>query len=98
MYLCANEIRGGHQVTKFAHGNLDRWENFVTPIGSGLAIINRMFKNYYTWPTALKFDSKCSYITHKLRFFAGFCLVLPALMTFFNSLAKFFLEDASSGL
>ena len=34
--------------------------------------------------TALKFDSKCSFTNHKLRFFDGFCLDLPALMTFFN--------------
>lgn len=43
-----------------------------------------------TYPlyTALKSDSKCSFINHKLRFIAGFCLVLPALMTFFNTLVN----------
>jgi len=38
--------------------------------------------------TALKFSSKCSFITNKLRFFVEICLVLPALMTFFNSLLE----------
>jgi hypothetical protein len=28
--------------------------------------------------TALRSSSKCPFITHKLRFFVGFCLVLPA--------------------
>jgi hypothetical protein len=34
----------------------------------------------------LKTDSKCSFTTCKLRFFAGFCLALTALKTKINSL------------
>jgi hypothetical protein len=34
----------------------------------------------------LKTGSKCSFITHKLRFFACFCLVSAASKTFFNGL------------
>jgi len=34
---------------------------------------------------ALKIKSKRSFINHKLSFFAEFCLVLPALMTFLNT-------------
>ena len=33
----------------------------------------------------MKIGSKCSFIPYKLRFLAEFCLVLPALMTFFNT-------------
>ena len=36
--------------------------------------------------TALKIGSKCSFTTSKLRFFANFCLVFAALITFFNDL------------
>jgi hypothetical protein len=36
----------------------------------------------------LKFGSKCSFIPYKFRFLAEFCFVLPALMTFFNTLLK----------
>ena len=32
--------------------------------------------------TSLKAHSKCSFIPDKLRFFAHFCLVSPALATF----------------
>jgi hypothetical protein len=35
----------------------------------------------------LKFGSKCPFIPDKLRFFAEFCLILPALITFFNTLS-----------
>ena len=34
----------------------------------------------------MKIGSKCSFITHKLRFFANFCLALAASKTFFNGL------------
>jgi orotate phosphoribosyltransferase len=37
----------------------------------------------------LKTGSKCSFITHKLRFFACFCLVSAASKTFFNGLLVF---------
>jgi hypothetical protein len=36
----------------------------------------------------LKTDSKCSFIKHKLRFFACFCLASAASKTFFNGLLK----------
>jgi len=38
----------------------------------------------------LKTGSKCSFITHKLRFFACFCLVSAASQTFFNGLLDTF--------
>jgi hypothetical protein len=38
--------------------------------------------------TALKSSSTDAFITHKLRFFVGFCIVLPALMTVFNTLLE----------
>jgi len=36
----------------------------------------------------LKIASKCSFIKHKLRFFAYFCLASAASNTFFNSLLR----------
>ncbi|MDO8333294.1 MAG: hypothetical protein Q7T35_01320, partial [Nitrosomonas sp.] len=38
--------------------------------------------------TVLKTGSKCSFITHKLHFFACFCLVSVASKTFFNGLLR----------
>jgi hypothetical protein len=37
---------------------------------------------------ALKTGSECSFTTRKLRFLACFCLVLPSLATFSNSLIR----------
>jgi len=36
---------------------------------------------------ALNFPSKCSFITHKLRFFVQICLAITALLTFYGSLS-----------
>jgi hypothetical protein len=43
-------------------------------------------KNYLRCPCGVKKGSKCSFITHKLRFFAFFRLALAASKTFFNNL------------
>jgi len=45
-------------------------------------------KNYCAWPYGVKIRLKMLIYRHKLRYFAEFCLVGPALMTFFNNLIK----------
>jgi len=47
---------------------------------------------------ALKIDSKCSFTTRKLRFFADFRLACPSLATFSHGLLPAPLFTLSSGL
>ena len=50
------------------------------------SLSDRMLKNYCAWQYGVKILLNMLIYCNKLRFFVGFCLVLPALMTFFNTL------------
>ena len=49
-------------------------------------LIYSWLKNYCAWPYGVKIWLKMLIYKYKLHFFAKFCIVLSALMTFFNTM------------
>ena len=53
-----------------------------------MGLFPRQLQNYCACQYGVKILLKMLIYYNKLRSFVGFCLVLPALMTFFNSLLQ----------
>jgi len=67
---------------------LSLWINCSSSVALWFNPLAGRWKTICVAAAVLKTDSKCSFIMHKLRFFACFCLASAASKTFFNGLLE----------